>query len=567
MTHPYVELLTILRPVRRRLIGAAVLGALATMSAVALLALSAWLIARAAQQPPVLTLMVAVVGVRTLGISRGLLRYLERLVSHDAALRVLAELRSRIVDRLAVVAPAGLPVWRRGELLARTVQDVDEVQDLLLRVFLPLVGAAAVAISTVVALFVILPVAGLALAGCLILSCVLAPVWQARRSAGTEEADLTVRAERTAHLWDTFDGMTDWVALGAVDERLAGLDAIESRARVSTLARARSTALLAGIGVLALGAVAVLIGVLAVPAVSSGDLGPVWLAVLVLTPLALAETVTSVSVVSAAWPRSAAALRRISAVLNTPDPMPARFGGSRCLPTSSTGPVVRLTNVSARWPGSVADTIRGIDLELRPGKRLVILGESGSGKSTLLAVLLGFLPLTAGSMTVDGVPAEQIDPDDWRSLFGWTGDPAHILATSVAENLRFARPGCSDAELTTVLQRVGMGSWLVDRGLDCRLGENGAAISGGERQRIALARALLADRPILLADEPVEQVDRELADPLVRDLMAPSAGRCVVLVTHHRADALLADEVVEMAGGRMVGLTVRREVSREHTGV
>jgi len=546
------ELGSIVRPIRGRLLAAALLGALATACGVALLALSAWLIARAAQQPPVLTLMVAVVGVRTFGISRGVLRYLERLISHDAALRVLAELRSRTVDRLALIAPAGLPVWRRGELLARTVQDVDEVQDLLLRALLPLTGAALVATGSVVGLAIIDPAAALALALCLLVCCLLVPAAQARRTARTEEADLALRADRTAELFQTFDGIADWAALGAVDERLRSLRTLEDRAALSTRRRARSAAVIGGTGVLAIGLAAVLALVLGIPAVSSGEIGPVWLAVLVLTPLALAELVAAVGTASAALPRSLAAARRVTAVLRTPDPLGPEPAVLRALPSAADGPVIRLTGVSARWPGAQVDTIAGIDLELRPGKRIVVLGESGSGKSTLMAVLLGFLRPTAGTMTIDGFPAEEIGRDDRRLLFGWTGDPAQILATTVAENLRFARPGCGDAELTEVLERVGLGGWLAERGLDCPLGEHGTAVSGGEQQRIALARALLADRPILLADEPVSHVDPQLADALVDQLMAPGTERCTVLVTHRREDAASADEVIELGAGRVL---------------
>ncbi|RIJ76247.1 thiol reductant ABC exporter subunit CydC [Nakamurella silvestris] len=548
------ELLSIVRPIRGRLLAAAVLGALATACGVGLLALSAWLIARAAQQPPVLTLMVAVVGVRTFGISRGLLRYLERLISHDAALRVLAELRSRMVDRLAAIAPAGLPVWRRGELLARTVGDVDEVQDLLLRVILPLSGAALVATGSVAGLAIIQPAAALALALCLVVCCLLVPGLQARRMAAAEEEDLTLRAERTAELFQTFDGISDWAALGALDDRLDRLRALEVRTSRSTRLRARSVALVSGTGVLALGFGVLLALLLGIPGVTSGEIGPVWLAVLALTPLALAEMVTGVGAAAAALPRSLAAARRVVTVLHTPDPAGPEPVDPEPLP--SRAPVIRLSGVSARWPGAAADTITGVDLELRPGKRIVLLGESGSGKSTLLAVLLGFLRPTAGSMTVDGVPVERIDRQEWTSLFGWTGDPAQILATTVGENLRFARPGCTDAELTAVLDRVGLGAWLAERGLDCPLGEHGVAVSGGEQQRIALARALLADRPVLLADEPVAHVDPVIADRLVTDLMAGGAERCTVLVTHRRQDAGLGDEVLEMSAGRVVRQTV-----------
>lgn len=548
----------LIQPVRGRLLAAAVLGALATASAVALMAVSGWLIARAAQQPPILTLMVAVVAVRTFGLSRGLLRYLERLVSHDAALRVLAELRSRIVDRLAVVAPAGLPWWRRGDLQARVVQDVDDVQDLLLRAALPLFGAGVVGVATTVLLAAILPMAGVLLALALLLGTVLLPLWQARSAARLERADVQIRAHRTVVVNETFEQLTELTALGAVDEALAELAAAE---RVSTgLAgrRSRVAALAAGLGVAVVGLAAVAIGWFGSAAVDSGSLPAVLLAVLVLTPLALGESVSAVSAAVSVLPRSLAALRRVAAVLATPDPLPVQSGPLQALPAG--GPVIRLTGVCARWPGAAADTISGIDLELHPGQRVVILGESGSGKSTLLAVLLGFLVPTAGTVTVQGVSSTELDRDDWRRLFAWTGDPAQVLAGSASDNLAFARPGSRQSEIDAALDRVGLGGLT---GSGRPLGEHGTALSGGERQRLALARALLADRPVLLADEALAHLDPALADALAADLLDPAAtgvhpadgrrvARCTVLVTHRPQDAAGADLVVRLQHGRQV---------------
>ena len=196
-----------------------------------------------------------------------------------------------------------------------------------------------------------------------------------------------------------------------------------------------------------------------------------------------------------------------------PQPLPSRVG-----------PVIRLRGVSARWPGADRDAVTGIDLDLEPGQRTVVVGESGSGKSTLLAVLLGFLPLTEGTIAVDGVPAADIDPDEWRTLFGWCDQQAYLFDSSLAENVRLARPVASDDEVETALRSVGAGDWLVSLpdGLNTRVGEHGLGVSGGERQRIALARAVLSERPVLLADEPAAHLDATTADAVTDGSCGPT---------------------------------------------
>jgi len=542
------------RGVRGRLFVAAIIGALASGCAVALMATSAWLIARAAEQPPVLYLMVAIVAVRTFGIGRGVFRYLERLVSHDAAFRVLARLRERLVAHLALIAPAGLPLWRKGDLLARTVDDVDDAGDAFLRGLLPLAGAVLVSGGTLVLAFFLLPAAGIALAVALVLACVAAPLITARRDARIERQVVEQRAKRTRLVTELIDELPELMVLGAVDGRLAELDGIERASRRVGAGTARAAGIAAGLAVLSMGAGVWLAAWFGVPAVVDGSLPSVLLAVVVLTPLALTDTVQSVAVASSTLRRSSAAVGRLFQVLDTPPvtaPPPAQHVP---LPNSPAGPVIELRGVSARWPGADRDALTGIDLDLRPGQRMVVLGESGSGKSTLLAVLLGFLTPTAGIITVDGVNTTELDPDEVRTLFAWCDQRPHLFDSSLAENIRLARPDADSAEVESALRAAGAGGWLdgLPDGLETRVGEHGQAVSGGERQRVALARAVLAQRPILLADEPAAHLDPLTADAVTELILRPAPDRSVVLVTHRPADADLADVVVHLDQGRRV---------------
>jgi thiol reductant ABC exporter CydC subunit len=541
--------------VRLRLLGAAVVGALASGCAVALMATSAWLIARAAQQPPVLYLMVAVVSVRALGIGRGVLRYVERLISHDAAFRVLGGIRERFVAHLAVIAPAALPLWRRGDLLARTVDDVDDAGDAFLRGLLPLAGAALVGAGTIVLSFLILPAAGIALAVALAVACVVLPVLSARRSARVESRSVQLRADRTRLVSELLDDLPELTVSGALPARLGELDRIETEHRRVAAGTARAGGIAAGIAVAAMGAAVWLATWFGVPAVLAQDMNPVLLAVVVLTPLALTDVVQAVGLAGTAVSRATAALRRLFAVMDTPPvtaPAPAH---PAVLPDPPGGPTIRLRGVAARWPGADRDALTDIDLDLVPGRRIVVVGESGSGKSTLIAVLLGFLTPTAGRITVDGVDAATLDPDALRTLFAWCDQRSYLFDSTVLENVRLARPDAAEADIEAALREAGAGPWLdgLPQGLNTRVGEHGRAVSGGERQRVALARAILADRPVLLADEPAAHLDGATAQAVTEQMLRPDPARCVLLVTHRGSDENLADEVVRLAGGRRIG--------------
>lgn len=543
------------RGVRGRLIGAAVLGALASGCAVGLMATSAWLIARAAQQPPVLYLMVAIVAVRTFGIGRGVLRYLERLVSHDAAFRVLGRIRQKLVAHLALLAPAGLPLWRKGDLLARTVDDVDDAGDAFLRGLLPLAAALLVGGGTVVLAFLILPAAGIALAVALVVACIIAPLITARRSARIEREVVALRARRTRLVTEMIDELAELTVLGAMEVRLAELAAVETASRRVTAGTARAAGVAAGLAVASMGAAVWLAAQFGVPAVVDTALNPVLLAVIVLTPLALTDTVQAVGVAASTLRRSSAAVRRLFVVLDTPPvtaPVPPRPAP---LPSAPAGPRIALRGVTARWPGADRDALSDVDLDLAPGSRIVVLGESGSGKSTLLAVLLGFLTPTAGRITIDGIDAAGMDPDEVRTLFGWCDQRAHLFDSTLAENIRLAMPAATDEQISAALRAAGAGSWLdgLPAGLQTRVGEHGQAVSGGERQRVALARAVLADRPVLLADEPAAHLDPATATAVTELILRPVPDRCVVLVTHRPEDAALGDIVLHLDQGRIAG--------------
>ncbi|MFJ4007899.1 thiol reductant ABC exporter subunit CydD [Streptomyces sp. NPDC090023] len=536
---------------RGRLLFALLLGSLALGCAVGLMATSGWLISRASQQPPVLYLLVAVTATRFFGIGRAVFRYSERLVSHDAVLRMLADTRVAVYKRLERLAPAGLRGTRRGDLLTRLVADVDAFQDYWLRWLLPAGVAVVVSAASVGFTAWLLPEAGAALAVGLLLAGVGVPLITAAVARRTERRLAPARGVLATRVTDLLTGTAELTVAGALPSRTAAtrqadgvLTRIASRAAGATALGDGLTALISGLTV----TVAALLGA---QAAAGGRIHGVLVAVVVLTPLAAFEAVLGLPLAVRYRQRVARSAERVFEVLDAPVPVhePKQ---PREAPASPFPLVVR--DLTARYEDQHRDALDGLDLTLDRGRRIAVVGPSGSGKTTLAQVLLRFLDAGSGTYTLAGVPAAEMDGDDVRRLVGLCAQDAHLFDSSVRENLLLARKDATEAELRDVLLRARLQDWVdgLPEGLDTHVGEHGARLSGGQRQRLALARALLADFPVLVLDEPAEHLDLPTADALTEDLLAATEGRTTLLITHRLAGLAAVDEVLVLDAGRVV---------------
>jgi ATP-binding cassette subfamily C protein CydCD len=514
-------------PLRRlitpRLLAGAALGAAALICGVALTATSAWLIARAAQQPPILTLSVAIVGVRTFGLARAGLRYAERLVTHDAAFRSAADLRVRLWSALVRLGPARTLGLRRTEGLQRLVDDVDTVRDLTPRVLLPPLVAAGACLAAVAVQFAILPAAGLTLAAAVLLAGLAAPALAVALDRRATAALAAGRRRVTTGVLTLLDAAPDLIAMGTHTRLRARL----ARTDAELAAQARRQAFGAGAAhasiTLAIGFAAVL----SVWFARGTSLDPVLLPVLALVPLALAEALGML-------PPAAQHVRALHEVLDRGVECPEGLLRDAHRPEGVLQGTLALHNVSLRWPGAPRPVLQDLTVYLPPGTHAAVIGPSGSGKSTLLALLLGFLQPERGTATI---PAK----------IAWCPQEPQLVSTTLRENLRIGDPHATDEHLAEALTQAGLDHW-VDR-LDTRLDFGGAAASGGEAQRIALARALLAapDADLVLLDEPTAHLDEPTARKILANLRHTLAGKTVVHVTHRPEEALDADLVLEIA--------------------
>ncbi|MFF1906123.1 thiol reductant ABC exporter subunit CydC [Kitasatospora sp. NPDC058218] len=557
-SRPILRLLRHLLPYRHRLLPAALAAAGSELSGAALTATAAWLITRAAEQPPISAVALAVVAVRALALGRGTLRYADRLLGHDGALRAVADFRARVYEALVPLAPAGTPAFRSGDLLTRLVDDVDAAQDLLLRVLLPATAAGLVALAATGTALALLPSAGLLLGALLAVAGLLVPALVlalSRRAARTEKA---ARAELAALTVDLTEGAADLAAYGARGRVHARAGA--ATARIAALERHRAlTTSLASAVVLLLQATAT-VGVtwLGLNAHTDGRLPAVHLTVLAVLALVSFDALAGLPAAARRLADVRARARRLADLMDTPAPVADPADPA---PLPADGPLgVEITDLRVRHDADGPAALDGVSLRLAPGRRVALLGASGSGKSTLIAVLMRFVPYESGSIRVGGRELRDCAGADVRRVITGVTQDAHVFHTTIRANLRLARPDATDEALREAARRARLLDWIesLPDGWETVLGGDGATMSGGQRQRLLLARALLADPPVLVLDEPTEGLDPDTAAAVLADILDATRGRTTLLVTHDHAALEAVDDILTLTAGRLATTSSRR---------
>jgi thiol reductant ABC exporter CydC subunit len=362
------------------------------------------------------------------------------------------------------------------------------------------------------------------------------------------------RGEYSSAVAQTLHGAPDLIAFDAVDAALARLDAADQAVARAARSTAWRQGLAAAIGIAAGGAVPLVAIWLGAPAVHHGSLSLPLLAVVVLAPLAVYEVFAPLPLAATLAPDFDASQRRLADIESRPAPIVEPQRRSEPQPLDGNAYQLEVVDLATRWPavdGSGVSTVavQGVSFRAEPGQRVAVVGPSGSGKSTLAAALVRFLDPERGSVRIGGVDTRDMCSDDVREIVGLCAQDSYVFDSSIGENVRLARPDASDEQVHAALDRAGLGDWVASLpdGDRTRVGEHGAALSGGQRQRLALARVLLADRPIVILDEPTEHVDDEMATALIKDLLDRSTGRTVLLMTHRGGDLGFVDSVVELS--------------------
>lgn len=531
---------------RRELSLAGIIGMLASVCAVALLGTSAWLISTAAEMPPVLTLTVAAVMVRAFALGRAIFRYVERLVGHDAAFRGLSGLRESVYSRLEQLAPVGLVRFARGDLLNRLVADVDAALDLPLRVVLPWVQAALVSAATVAFCMWLSPSAGLLIGVLVVIALTIAPWVVGRLAMRAEQHMAPTRGVLSSAVVTSVSANADLLANDQTQAATSSTEQVDHSLTALTRRSALALGFGGGLSVALQGVAVVGALALAIPRVVDGSLSPVWLAVIALVPLALFEVTGTLPAAALALERVRGSADRLAAVEDQPDPVKTPEH-PKAVPSGSSR--LDVVGLSASWAPEQLTTIRDITFSVISGQRVWIVGPSGAGKSTLATVLLGFLDYQ-GSARINGVDLCETG-DALHDHVGLLAQRSHVFDTTISQNISLGRVPPDDPRIAAAAEAAQLTTLIstAPDGLETLVGTFGTSVSGGEAQRIALARLLLDPPGLLVLDEPTEHLDAQTAAALAATIHTAAAGAAMIVITHRLREIPDDEHVLVMQRG------------------
>jgi len=529
-----------------------VLAIVTLLASIGLLTLSGWFLSASAVVGFAgiysFNFMLPAAGVRGSAITRTAGRYFERLVSHDATFRVLQHLRVSTFSKLLPLSPAGLARFRQGELLNRMVADVDTLDHLYLRVISPLVGALVVILVVTFGLSLLDVTLALTLGGIMLLTLLLLPPLFYRAGKPGGEALTRLRGQWRQQLTAWLQGQAELTIFGASTRYREAMDDTEQAWQDAQRQQSSLTALSQATMQLISGAAVVIVLWMAAGSVG-GDTSPgALIALFVFCALAAFEALAPVTGAFQHLGQVIASATRVSQITEqqpdvtfpaTAQPVPPQVALS-------------LQNVSFSYPHQPQQALSDINLTVEPGEHIAILGRTGCGKSTLLQLITRAWDPAAGTLKINGTPIGSFDEAALRATMSVVTQRVHLFSATLRDNLLLARPEASDAQLSDALTRTGLEKLLEDAGLNAWLGEGGRQLSGGELRRLAIARALLHDAPLMLLDEPTEGLDAETEGQIL-DLLADVAqGKTVLLVTHRLKGLSRFNRIIVMDNGQII---------------
>ncbi|HEX8990774.1 MAG TPA: thiol reductant ABC exporter subunit CydD [Anaerolineales bacterium] len=530
------------------------LGSLTIGASVALMGTSTWLISMAALHPSIAALEIAIVGVRFFGIARAVFRYLERLVSHNVTFRLLGQLRTWFYERLEPLAPARLMDYRAGDLLARIIGDVNTLENFYVRVLAP--PATAVLVCIGASAFLALTDLRLAalLIACFLLLGLALPLLVQAASRETGSQMVAQHAEIQAQLVDGIQGLSDILAFGRGPERVALIRTAGGRYGGSQRRMAQMSGIHMAVFTLVTNLAPWLVLYIAIPQVVAGRISGVMLAPLILITSSAFEAVASLPLAAQTWSGSRAAAGRLFETVEAEPAVKERAQAVKdaSLPVSRGN--VDIDDLDFAYPGQTVHALQGVSLGLRPGKVLAVVGPSGAGKSTLASLLLRFWDFEQGEIRMDGRSIRDLEPDEVRAQISLISPNTYFFNTSVYENLRMARRRVSREEVEAAAHAAQIHDFVatLPKGYDTLIGEQGLRLSAGERQRLAIARAILKDAPILILDEPTANLDARNEAEILKTLFHIMQRKAGLLTTHRLIGLENVDEILVLEHGRIV---------------
>ncbi|RPJ26477.1 MAG: thiol reductant ABC exporter subunit CydD [Chloroflexi bacterium] len=520
-------------------------------SSVALIGTSAWLISTAGLHPSVADLGVSVVGVRFFGISRGVFRYLERLVSHNVTFRLLARLRVWFYEKLEPLAPARLMEYKSGDLLARVIGDVETLENFYVRVISPSLTAILIGLGVSGFFAIFYPPIALVLIGFFLTLGLVLPLLTQLLSRRPGQRLITQRADIQSQLVDGIQGLADLLAFGRGKDRLDQISSTGERYGSTQKKMANISGVHSALGTLLTNLGLWLVLFLVIPQVTAGNIKGVMLGTFTLMTLASFEAVTPLPLAAQMWNASREAAKRLFEVVDTE---PAIKDAIRYSKLDDRASNIEFSNVTFSYPTQATPALQDITFTVPAGKSIAIVGPSGAGKSTLANLLLKFRDYEVGDIALGGVSLKVLNQDEVRKRIALVSQNSYFFNTTLRENLRLARRGVSQQEMESAARAAQIHDFIANlpKGYDTLIGEQGLRLSGGERQRLGIARALLKDAPVLIFDEPTANLDPQTEKQVLETLFEIMRGKTSLLITHRLVGLEHVDKILVMDGSRIV---------------